>query len=239
MLLGERWEATMSRVATMALAAAVAVAGAGEAADMTAHVHWLGHDTFRFDGPPVVYVDPFKLPAGAAPADVILITHDHFDHCSPDDVAAIRTAKTAVVAPRAAASKLPGPVEVIAPGETKTVAGISVRAVPAYNTNKQFHPKAAGMVGYVFTLDGTSYYHAGDTDNIPEMAGLAPDVALLPVSGTYVMTAEEAAAAARAIKPKTAIPMHYGAIVGAESDAKRFARLLEGSGIAVVIKQKE
>jgi L-ascorbate metabolism protein UlaG (beta-lactamase superfamily) len=229
----------MGRLAAVMLAAALAAAGGGEAAEMTAHVHWLGHDTFRFDGPPVVYVDPFKLPAGAPPADLILITHDHFDHCSPDDVAAIRTAKTVVVAPRAAAGKLPGPVEVIAPGETKTAAGISVKAVPAYNTNKQFHPKAAGMVGYVFTLAGTTYYHAGDTDNIPEMAGLAPDVALLPVSGTYVMTADEAAAAARAIKPKAAIPMHYGAIVGGADDAKRFAKLLEGSGIAVVIKSRE
>lgn len=216
------------------------LAGAGEdAVSMTATLHWLGHDTFRIDGPPVVYVDPFRLPAGAPPADLVLITHEHSDHCSPEDVKAIRTPKTVVVAPRAAAEKLPGPVEVIAPGETRVLAGIEVRAVPAYNTDKRFHPKAAGMVGYVFTVTGTAYYHAGDTDHIPEMAGLAPDVALLPVSGTYVMTAEQAAGAARAIRPKVAVPMHYGAIVGAVSDAQRFATLLEGSGIAVVIKQKE
>jgi L-ascorbate metabolism protein UlaG (beta-lactamase superfamily) len=216
------------------------LAGAGEdAVSMTATLHWMGHDTFRVDGPPVVYVDPFQLPAGAPPADLILITHDHFDHCSLEDVKAIRGAITVVVAPRAAAAKLPGPVQVIAPGEARTFAGAAVKAVPAYNTDKKFHPKSAGMVGYVFTVAGTTYYHAGDTDHIPEMAGLAPDVALLPVSGTYVMTAEQAAAAARAIAPRAAVPMHYGAIVGAESDAQRFAVLLEGSGIAVVIKQKE
>jgi L-ascorbate metabolism protein UlaG (beta-lactamase superfamily) len=94
-------------------------------------------------------------------------------------------------------------------------------------------------VGFVFAVGGVTYYHAGDTDVIPEMNDLAPDVALLPVSGTYVMTADEAAKAARAIKPKTAVPMHYGAIVGSQADAARFAKLLEGSGITVVIKKKE
>jgi L-ascorbate metabolism protein UlaG (beta-lactamase superfamily) len=231
------------RVAALLVSAvllAAPVAGAGEdAVSLTAKLHWMGHDTFRVDGPPVVYVDPFKVPAVAPAADLILITHDHFDHCSPEDVAAIRGPKTVVVAPAAAAAKLPAPVTVIAPGEAKTAAGVELRAVPAYNTDKKFHPQGAAMVGFVFTVGDVTYYHAGDTDHIPEMAGLAPDVALLPVSGTYVMTAEQAAEAARAIRPKVAVPMHYGSIVGAESDAARFARLLEGSGIAVVVKPKE
>lgn len=230
---------SMALVATTLLLAAPLAGGREVAVNTTAKLHWLGHDTFRIDGPPVVYIDPFRLPPGAPPADLILITHEHSDHCSPVDVEAIRTAKTVIVAPRTAAGKLPGQIEVIAPGEEETLATVTVKAVPAYNTDKEFHPRSAGMVGYVVTVAGTTYYHAGDSDEIPEMAGLAPDVALLPVSGTYVMTAEQAARAARAIAPRVAVPMHYGAIVGDESDAQRFAALLEGSGIVVVIKQKE
>ena len=217
----------------------VLAAGAGEVGDMTANVHWLGHDTFRIDGPPVVYVDPYRLAGNQPIADLILITHGHSDHCSPADVARVRGPKTVVVGPQEIVGKLPPPIEVIAAGETRKLAGIGVKAVPAYNTDKRFHPRGAGMVGYLFTVGGASYYHAGDTDHIPEMAGLAPDVALLPVSGTYVMTAEQAAAAARAIAPKIAVPMHFGAIVGVASDAERFAALLAGSGIEVVVPKKE
>lgn len=201
-------------------------------------LHWLGHDTFRIDGPPVVYVDPYKLPHEVVPADLILITHDHFDHFSPEDLARIRGESTVVVGPPEVAEKLPG-VQVLRAGESREAAGVRVAAVPAYNTNKKFHPRESGKVGFVFTVAGVSYYHAGDTDHIPEMDGMAPDVAMLPVSGTYVMTASEAVQAARRIRPKVAVPMHYGTIVGSDDDARTFARELAGSGIQVVIKQRE
>jgi L-ascorbate metabolism protein UlaG (beta-lactamase superfamily) len=193
-----------------------------------ADIVWLGHDSFKLksaDGK-VVYIDPWQLTGRLEKADVILITHDHYDHCSPDDVQRVRGDETVVVAQTAAAKKLKGPVRAVKPGDRLTARGIEIEAVPAYNVNKRFHPKAAGHVGFVVTLDGERIYHAGDTDAIPEMANLQADIALLPVSGTYVMTAEEAAQAAKKINPRVVIPMHYGAIVGSEADAQRFKQLV-------------
>ncbi len=127
----------------------------------------------------------------------------------------------------------------MAPGDETEVAGIVVRAVPSYNLDKKFHPRKNAWIGFVIEADGTSIYHAGDSDHIPEMKDMTADVALLPVSGTYVMTADEAVAAAREIAPKLAIPMHYGTLVGEEADAAAFARGLENSGIRVEILTPE
>ena len=205
--------------------------------DMIRNVHWLGHDSFRLDGSKVVAFDPYELSESFA-ADVICITHEHFDHCSPPDVAKIQKPDTVIVTDAASAKKLSGEIRIVKPGDRIEVSGVSIEVVPAYNTNKKFHPKSAGMLGFVVTLDGVRYYHAGDTDFIPEMETLDVDVAFLPVSGTYVMDVEEAVQAARAIWPKVAVPMHYGAIVGSSEDAKRFRELLEGS-IPVVVLPKE
>jgi L-ascorbate metabolism protein UlaG (beta-lactamase superfamily) len=204
-------------------------------------LHWLGHDSFRLDGPPVIYFDPWKLHGRQVPADLVLISHDHHDHCSPDDVKTVRGPKTVVVASGGAAAKLAG-ARAVKPGDRMTVAGVEIEAVPAYNLTKfrspgvPFHPQDAGHVGYVVTVGGVRLYFAGDTDQIPEMAGIACDVAFLPVSGIYVMTAEEAAAAARTIKPQIVVPMHYGAGIGTEGDGQRFTDMYAGR---VVILQVE
>lgn len=192
-------------------------------------MEWIGHDTFKIEsGGKVVYTDPFRLGAGLPKADLILITHEHYDHCSPEDVAKIIKKETVIVAPGDCEGGLKGNVRMVKPGDRLSVAGVDIEAVPAYNTNKKFHPKSNNWVGYIFTVDGTRIYTAGDTDYIPEMKGYRCDIALLPVSGTYVMTAEEAAKAADDIKPKVAVPMHYGSIVGEEKDAETFKRLYKG-----------
>ena len=177
----------------------------------------LKHDGFKIKGTRVIYTDPYQATEGEK-ADIVLISHDHYDHKDAASISALSNDKTTVITPNE-----------LAEGSEKIVNGVQVKAVPAYNVNKQFHPKGSGR-GYVFILDGVKFYHAGDTDNIPEMAGLGAegiDVAFLPVSGTYVMTPEEAAQACRGIRPKIAIPMHYGAgVVGTRADAEKFKALV-------------
>jgi L-ascorbate metabolism protein UlaG (beta-lactamase superfamily) len=193
-------------------------------------VEWLGHAGFRVRaGRRLVYIDPYRV-EDARPADLILITHGHYDHFSPQDVERLSGERTLVVAPPAVAERVRGRVVSLAPGE-----GIDdpldVRAIAAYNTSKRdpdgklFHPREAGGVGYVLNVRGERLYHSGDTDVIPEMDEVAGvDVALLAVSGVYVMTAAEAAEAARRIAPRVAVPMHWGEHIGTREDAEAFAR---------------
>lgn len=204
---------------------------------MVKNIHWLGHDTFKITGEKVIYTDPFKIKK-ADVADIILITHEHRDHCSPDDVSKLQGPGTVIIAPADCAAKLRGNLKVIRPGDTINVSGIRIEAVPSYNTNKQFHTKDRGWVGYIVTVSGQRIYLAGDTDHIPEMTNFRADIALLPVSGTYVMTADEAVQAALDIKPKIAIPMHYGSIVGTVDDAKTFAAKLKGKIVVEILPEE-
>ncbi len=195
---------------------------------------WLGHDCFRIDGDKIVFFDPYQISPGTK-ADLILVTHEHFDHCSPGDIAKIQKPETVIVTEKDSAKKLEGNVKVVRPGQTIDVDEIKIEAVPAYNTDKTFHPKENGWLGFIVDMEGVRIYHAGDTDFIPEMNQFEVDIALLPVSGTYVMTAVDAIEAALAIRPKLAIPMHYGAIVGGDQDAKDFKIALEGKVEVLVL----
>jgi L-ascorbate metabolism protein UlaG (beta-lactamase superfamily) len=200
-------------------------------------LHWLGHASFRLDGPPTIYFDPWRLKGQPPLADVILISHEHHDHCSPQDVKRISGPRTVIVASHGAAKELRGDVRTLRAGERTTVGEVEIEAVPAYNVNKSYHPKRAGHVGFVVTVGGERIYFAGDTDRIPEMASVRCDVALLPVGGTYTMDAEEAAQATADIGPKVAVPMHWGAgVIGTVADAERFRSLYGGR---VVILEAE
>ncbi len=189
------------------------------------NLEWLGHAGFRITDGLVVYIDPYNI-AGGPKADVIFITHSHFDHCSPDDIEKIRGEETITVCPEDC--YVPGEVRIVSVGDDFEVKGLRIKAIPAYNNGKSFHPKDKGFVGYIITVEEQRVYHAGDTDLIPEMSDVECDMALLPVSGTYVMTAKEAADAASRIKTSLAVPMHYGGgVVGTEEDAREFERLAD------------
>jgi L-ascorbate metabolism protein UlaG (beta-lactamase superfamily) len=198
-------------------------------------ITWLGHDGFKIeDGNETLVIDPFKLDHDVR-ADYVLLSHEHFDHCNAEDLRkVVKPSSTIVAIPscKNEVSKVKSKeIKYVKPGDKVKVGGFEVNAVPAYNTNKyaapgkHFHPKEDGKVGYILrTKSGVSIYHTGDSDFIPEMRDLKPDIALIPVSGTYVMTVDEAIESVSAIKPKIAIPMHYGTIVGSSVDAEKFSK---------------
>lgn len=187
---------------------------------------WFRQSAMRYAGDGLtVYIDPWGTGEDELPADLILITHAHFDHLQPDEIARLRTAGTKVLAPADVAKELPGDVTPVAPGESYEAAGLRIQTVPAYNVVEErleMHPKANGWVGYVLELGGSTYYHAGDTDALPELESLATDVAMVPIGGTYTMDAEEAGGLVRAMSPRLAVPMHFGFVVGSPGDADRF-----------------
>jgi len=186
---------------------------------------WFKQSAFRYDGEgAVVYIDPWGV-EGEVPADVIFVTHAHFDHYDPGEIQRVRHERTKLVAPRDVARELSGDVTAVEPGDSLEVAGMSVQAVPAYNVREDRidkHPKRNKWVGYVIELGGTAYYHAGDTDHAPELSDIRTDVAFLPIGGTYTMDPAEAGGLARAISPRKAVPMHYGFVVGSPSDVETF-----------------
>jgi|UniRef100_A0A7C3SM21 L-ascorbate metabolism protein UlaG (beta-lactamase superfamily) len=195
--------------------------------EVLSRLGWLGYASFVYEGPPVIYFDPFGLHR-TQPADIILVTHEHPQHCSTADIEKVRRAWTVVVSDKKAAAKIEPPVLALEPWEEARVEDTLIQAVPAYNVETHFHPKRAGYLGFIVTVEGVRIYYAGDTDFIPEMADLHVDIAILPVCGLTVMDAEEAARAALALKPQVAIPMHFGGTLGTLEDAETFRALLDG-----------
>ncbi|MER3396019.1 MAG: Zn-dependent hydrolase [Acidimicrobiia bacterium] len=189
---------------------------------------WYKQSSYKWQGAgKTIYIDPWDIPQGDAEADAIFITHAHFDHFSRKDIEKVQRSSTVIVAPRDVARELSGRVIPIAPGDKGEAAGITYEAVPAYNVVEgrlDYHPKANNWVGYLLELDGYTYYHAGDTDHLPELEKLSCHVAFVPIGGTYCMDVSEASGLVKVIKPQIAVPMHYGFVegVGKAEDGRRF-----------------
>jgi L-ascorbate metabolism protein UlaG (beta-lactamase superfamily) len=199
-------------------------------------ITWCGHDTFLIEGEKGIYTDPFVLPSTPKKADLILITHDHYDHCVPEKVKQIQKSDTVIVTTPDCARKLTGNIKSIRPGQSVTIGDIAIKAIPAYNVGKQFHPKSSGWVGFVFKVSGTTFYIAGDTDFIPEMNGLKPDIALLPIGGKFTMGIDQAVEATLSIEPKIVIPMHYDTFGGIEADPNEFKEKVNDRNPAIRVE---
>lgn len=212
---------------------------------------WLGHAGFFINNSKVIYIDPYNISDENEKADLILLTHSHYDHCSVADLSKIIKEGTKIIATADCQSKIvrseiPVRIEIVEPGQELEYGEVKITVTPAYNVDKPFHPKDESWVGYLIKMNRVIIYHAGDTDKIPEMQKLTGHkheekkfVALLPVGGRFTMSVEEAVEAAKLIKPSVTIPMHYGSIVGSKDDAKEFCELCNEEGVECQILEKD
>ena len=200
---------------------------------MLENIEVLYHSSIKINKEVIIYFDPFKIDKEYHDADIIFITHSHYDHYSEEDILKVRKENTCIVAPFDLLDNLltlgftKESITTVKPNENYNVNGLTFKTIPAYNTNKSFHPKSNNWVGYLLTLNDTIYYIAGDTDITEENKQVKCDVAFVPIGGTYTMDYKEAAELINEIKPKIAVPTHYAAIVGAKEDGENFVKLLD------------
>jgi L-ascorbate metabolism protein UlaG (beta-lactamase superfamily) len=189
--------------------------------------------SIRIRGSKTLYFDPWQIDEERLDADYVFITHEHYDHFSPEDIRKVIKADGYLVIPESM-SGMTGDITTIPenhivtvrPGEKREIARLMVEVYPAYNQGKPFHNKRSGWVGYVITLDAEKYYVSGDTDEIPEIRNIKCDVAFLPIGGKYTMDASEAVHLTKNLHPKVVIPTHYGSVVGSPVDGDFFQGLL-------------
>ncbi len=208
---------------------------------MLENIEVLCHSSIRINKEKVIYIDPFKINKNYNDADIIFITHDHYDHYSEEDIDKVIKEDTTIVISKDLLKKLlkkginKNAIIVAEPNKEYETQGIKFNTIPAYNINKKFHPKENNWLGYIITINNVKYYVAGDTDITDENRKVKCDVAFVPVGGTYTMDFKEAARLINEIKPKIAVPIHYGSIVGTEQDARNFINLLNSEIKGVIL----
>ena len=211
---------------------------------MIENIEVLYHSSIRISKNKVIYIDPFKIDKNYNDADIVFITHDHFDHYSEEDIDKVINENTTIIIPEEMLKKIlrkginKNAVITVESNKEYMVQGIKFETIPAYNTNKTFHPKENDWVGYIITLDGIRYYIAGDTDITEENRKVKCDVAFVPVGGTYTMDFKEAAQLINEIQPKIAVPIHYGSVVGTKQDATDFIKLLHSSIKGIILMKQ-
>ena len=211
---------------------------------MLENIEVLYHSSIRINKEKIIYIDPFKINKNYNDADIIFITHDHYDHYSEEDIDKVINENTTIIIPEELLTKLlrkginKNAIITVEPNKNYMVQGIKFETISAYNTNKTFHPKENGWVGYIIIINGIRYYIAGDTDITEENKQVKCDVAFVPVGGTYTMDFKEAASLINEIKPKIAIPIHYGSVVGTEQDAIDFIKLLHPEIKGIILMKK-
>ena len=211
---------------------------------MLENIEVLYHSSIKINKEKTIYIDPFKIDKDYNDADIVFITHDHFDHYSEEDIDKVINENTTIIIPEELLTKIlrkginKNAIITVEPNEKYMVQGIKFETIPAYNTNKTFHPKENGWVGYIITLDDIRYYIAGDTDITEENRKVKCDVAFVPVGGTYTMNYSEAAELVNIIKPKIAVPIHYGSVVGTKQDATNFIKLLHSSIKGIILMKQ-
>ena len=211
---------------------------------MLENIEVLYHSSIRISKNKVIYIDPFKIDKNYNDADIIFITHDHYDHYSEEDIDKVINENTTIIIPEELLTKLlrkginKNAIITVEPNEKYMVQGIKFETIPSYNTNKTFHPKENGWVGYIIVIDGIRYYIAGDTDITEENKKVKCDIAFVPVGGTYTMNFKEAAQLINEIQPKIAVPIHYGSVVGTKQDATDFIKLLHPNIKGIILMKQ-
>ena len=211
---------------------------------MLENIEVLYHSSIRISKNKAIYIDPFKIDKDYNDADIVFITHDHFDHYSEEDIDKVINENTTIIIPKELLTKIlrkginKNAVITVESNKEYMVQGIKFETIPAYNTNKIFHPKENDWVGYIITLDGIRYYIAGDTDITEENRKVKCDVAFVPVGGTYTMDFKEAAQLINEIQPKIAVPIHYGSVVGTKQDATDFIKLLHPNIKGIILMKQ-